>query len=326
MGTPEPLVSILTPVYNGEKYLQGCIESVLAQTYSNWDYTIVNNCSTDNTLTIAQHYAIKDERVRVVSNRSFVGAIENHNIAFRLISQNSKYCKLVSADDWIYPECISKMVNLAEEHPSVAIVGAYAVSSRGVSWPGLPVDKSVFPGREVCRQRLLGGPQAMGVPTALLYRSDIVRCEENFYPGSEASADLAACYRSLQNRDFGFVHQILSFERIHDGALTTEKHRFHGFALDHVAFLSRYGRLYLSAEEYRKRYEEALKTYYQRLVAAAIRGNKGEYWQYHKSRLEGIGLKLDKVRLTRGIITKICDSVFNPKTTIEKILRRLSAN
>jgi glycosyltransferase involved in cell wall biosynthesis len=54
MSLNGPLVSILTPVYNGEKYLAECIRSVLAQTYQNWEYTIVNNCSTDKTLEIAK--------------------------------------------------------------------------------------------------------------------------------------------------------------------------------------------------------------------------------------------------------------------------------
>ena len=47
-------VSVVTPVYNGAEFLAECIESVLAQTYTNWNYTIVNNCSTDETLAIAQ--------------------------------------------------------------------------------------------------------------------------------------------------------------------------------------------------------------------------------------------------------------------------------
>ena len=50
----EPLVSVVTPVYNGEKYLEECIESVLNQTYKNWEYIILNNCSTDRTLEIAE--------------------------------------------------------------------------------------------------------------------------------------------------------------------------------------------------------------------------------------------------------------------------------
>ena len=123
----QPLVSVLTPVYNGEKYLAECIESVLAQTYQNWEYCIVNNCSTDRTLEIAQSYADKDKRIRIHNNVEFVGCDPNGNIAFRQISPESKYCKVVHADDWIFPECIMKMVELAEANPRVAIVGAYGL-------------------------------------------------------------------------------------------------------------------------------------------------------------------------------------------------------
>src|SRR5690242_20501129 len=60
MSLPDkPFVSVLTPVYNGEAYLAECIESVLAQTYPNFEYIIVNNCSKDRTLEIAQSYAKK---------------------------------------------------------------------------------------------------------------------------------------------------------------------------------------------------------------------------------------------------------------------------
>lgn len=52
----QPQVSVITPVYNGEAYITQCIESILAQTYSNWEYIIVNNQSTDGTLTIAEKY------------------------------------------------------------------------------------------------------------------------------------------------------------------------------------------------------------------------------------------------------------------------------
>src|SRR5712692_9727325 len=87
----QPLVSVVTPVYNGEKYLAECIESILAQTYQNWEYIIVNNCSTDRSLEIAQGYAKKDARIRIYNNQEFVGMIQNHNIALGQISSESKY-------------------------------------------------------------------------------------------------------------------------------------------------------------------------------------------------------------------------------------------
>src|SRR5262245_9335007 len=110
----QPPVSVLTPVYNGENYLAECIESVLAQSYQNWEYIIVNNCSTDRSLEIAQSYAQKDARICIRNNRTLVGVSENHNIAVGQISPASKYCKVVHADDWLFPECIMEMVKVAE--------------------------------------------------------------------------------------------------------------------------------------------------------------------------------------------------------------------
>src|SRR5260370_37263796 len=102
----QPLVSVITPVYNGEEFLAECIESVLAQTYQNWDYTIVNNRSTDRTLQIAKSYAAKDSRIRVHNNRDFLTIIQNHNHAIRQISPDSKYCKVVLADHCLFPACL----------------------------------------------------------------------------------------------------------------------------------------------------------------------------------------------------------------------------
>src|ERR1700755_2465173 len=101
-----PLVSVVTPVYNNAHYLPDCIESILAQTYQNWDYTIVNNCSTDGSMDIARRYAARDGRIRIHDNRQFLRAIPNHNVALHQISPASKYCKMVFADDWVFPECI----------------------------------------------------------------------------------------------------------------------------------------------------------------------------------------------------------------------------
>ena len=137
-------MSVVTPVFNGAKYLRACIESVLAQTYDSWDYTIVDNCSTDGSLAIAHEYADGTPRStsRATSNSS--GLIENHNRAFRSISPDAKYCKLLSADDWMYPECISKLVDLAERHPSVGIVGSYAANATGVRRGDLPLCEEVL--------------------------------------------------------------------------------------------------------------------------------------------------------------------------------------
>src|SRR6266850_7795894 len=170
----QPLVSIVTPVYNGAEYLAECVESILAQTYQNWDYTIVNNCSTDGSLAIAQRYAARDPRIRIVSNDRLIPIIGNHNHTIRQISPDSKYCKFVFADDWLYSSCIEEMVGVAEKNPSVGLVGAYTMDGQSVLWDGPSYSAHQVSGWEVCRSRLLGGPYVFGTMTSLLVRSDLV--------------------------------------------------------------------------------------------------------------------------------------------------------
>jgi glycosyltransferase involved in cell wall biosynthesis len=318
-----PLVTVLTPVYNGEKYLSECIESVLNQDYENWQHIIVNNCSSDSTLDIASRYAEIDSRIHVISNLKHVDIIENHNIAFSLVPKGSKYCKVVSADDWIYPECIKRMVQLAEENPSIAVVGCYAISSEEVHYAGLPPERSVFSGREICRLHLLGGPWVIGAPTSILYRSEIVRSEEPFFAGHRSSADTSACYRILQQHDFGFVHQVLSFIRIHDGSMSARQSGLRALAFDKMAAVAEYGPIFLSSGEFNRRFDELLNNYYYDVLASAFIKRLGKaFWSYHIERLEEIRVKFSRSRLLRAVIKRILDLLSNPKQTIEKILKR----
>ena len=184
----QPLVSVLTPVYNGADFLAQCIESVLAQTYQNYEYIIVNNCSNDRTLEIALAYAEKDQRIRVHNNQDFVGVIENHNIAFGLISPAAKYCKVVSADDYIFPDYLSRTIEVAEANPPVGIIGSYQLSGDYIRWQGFDYPGAVFPGRELCRRIFLGGDPTFGfgTPTSLTYRADLVQKEQGILSKSVA--------------------------------------------------------------------------------------------------------------------------------------------
>lgn len=318
-----PLVSVITPVYNGELYLRECIESVLGQTYQNWEYFIVNNCSTDKTLEIAQYYASQDKRIKVMSNDHFVGVVENHNIAFSCISRQSTYCKVVSADDWIYPECITRMVELGERDPGIGLIGSYAVNAHRVRWFGLPCDTAVFCGREICRLYLLGEIGFFGVPTTVLYRSAIVRSGSPFFPGSRPNADVAACLNILQTTDFGFVHQVLSFERIHNFSINASLNKYNSFRVDPLEFLIKYGHVFLTRDEFANRLEQLLDSYYVYLAGRLMYSNKDDFWQYHKGRLEEIGLGFDYRRLVKATLCKVANLVFNPKMTLEKIIKRL---
>lgn len=320
----QPRVSVITPVYNGEPYLAECIESVLFQTYKNWEYIIVNNCSTDKTLEIAQDYARKEPRIKVHTNRSFVGATENHNIAFHLISADSKYCKVVSADDWIYPDCITRLVEVAEKHPSIGIVGSYSISIEGVRWLGLPPGTSFIKGREACRLNLLGA-NVFGSPTSVLYRSELVRDEKPFFPWPSPCDDIHACYRALEHSDFGFVHQILSFDRVHEKAISGSLRKLNAFFVDRLEFLVYYGPTFLAPEEAEKRFSELMNIYYDYLAVGAVNFWGNNFWNYHKSRMKDMGIKFDYIKLSKATFGKLFDLLFNPKLTLEKAARRLKS-
>ncbi len=296
----DPLVSVVTPVYNGGKYLAECIESVLAQTYKNWEYVIVNNCSTDRSSEIAHDYAQNDARVRVQNNSQFLGAVQNHNHALRQIRPDSKYCKVVHADDWLFPECLARMVEVAEANPSVGIVGAYRLDGVWVTCDGLPYPSTVVQGHQICRASLLGGPYVFGSPTSLLIRCDLIRSRREYYNESQIHADMEACYEVLRNCDFGFVHQVLTYTRRHAEAASSFAQGLNTYVLANLTVLKKYGPAYLTSEEYEKRLKQMTEDYYRFLARSVFQVRGKGFWDFHKRGLKDLGDSLSFIKLMRA--------------------------
>lgn len=299
----EPLVSIVTPFYNTAQYLEECIQSILAQKYQNWEYILVDNCSTDGSEKIAGKYAIEDSRIRVIKEVEFKGQIENYNRALRYISPQSKYCKVVEADNWILPECITQMVEVAEHNPSVGIVEAYQLQGCKVRLDGLPYPSTFMTGKEACEHQLLNYPNGciFGPATSHLIRTDQVRMRIPFYDERSFCEDMESHYQILRNTDLGFVHQVLTYERVdnHNDSITGSIIDFEPWILHAFIMLIKYGPIFLNEKKYKKRLREISNQYYRYLGAAAMtkKRKNANFWAYHRTGLAGCGQKINTLQL-----------------------------
>lgn len=115
-----PAVSIVLPSYSGSKYIRESINSILSQTFIDWELIIVNDCSTDNTLDIARKYAAKDDRITVINNEVNQKLPASLNIGFR--QAKGKYLTWTSDDNIYKPEALKEMYEFLECNPNYKMV------------------------------------------------------------------------------------------------------------------------------------------------------------------------------------------------------------
>jgi glycosyltransferase involved in cell wall biosynthesis len=224
-GTSQPLVSVVIPVYNGGTYFDKCLESVLNQTYQNWECIINNNCSEDDTLTVANKYAAKDKRFKVFSNKTFLRMTPNWNVACSKANPSAKYLRVFGADDWLFPESIEKMVEVMEKNPSVGICSSYRIDDKTVDMDGLDIwDGNVFNGKDILYRQLTRTLDISGSNSTVMFavehlkkipRYPVVFDETTYHEDTELE------YELMNISDVGFVFQVLSYTRRHEKAYTT---------------------------------------------------------------------------------------------------------
>ena len=115
-----PKVSIVLPSYNGERYIRESIESVIKQTFTDWELIIVDDCSTDSTLHIAEEYAGWEERIRVIHNEENQKLPEALNIGFRHAA--GEYLTWTSDDNMYLSHALEEMSRYLDEHEEVPMV------------------------------------------------------------------------------------------------------------------------------------------------------------------------------------------------------------
>ncbi len=324
MTSQQPLVGIVTPVYNNALHLPEAIESVLNQEYQNWEYIIVNNCSTDGSGEIARKYAARDPRIRVIDNVKFLGAIANHNHALREVSPEAKYIKMVFADDLIFPECLQRMVDAAEAHPSVGLIGGLALQGSKVMWgDGLRYPADFVNGRVAGRMLLRWELFGFGPPNAVLYRADLVRKKDPFFNEDNIHADTEAALELLKESDYSFLHQVLSLTRERDGSLTAKSIDIQTYLPGMLQLYDEHADTFLPVAEIELLRSRHLHHYYRFLGWSLLTARNAEFWEYHKRKLRESKQGFRRHRVVLGAIAAILDGVLNPKRSLDRLRQRV---
>ena len=116
-----PLVSVLIPCYNAEKYLESAIRSILSQSYTNLEVIVINDCSTDSSLDLLMRLASEDARIKIVNNEENLKIVRTLNKGVKLC--NGEFIARMDADDLALPLRIEKQVDFLLKNPSIDILG-----------------------------------------------------------------------------------------------------------------------------------------------------------------------------------------------------------
>jgi glycosyltransferase involved in cell wall biosynthesis len=215
-------VSLGMPVYNGQRYIEEALDSLLSQSFEDFELIVLDNASTDRTEDICRAYAGKDERIRYLRNRQNYGVIYNFNTVFRLTTGD--YFKWAAADDICGPDYLLRAVEMLDRDPSVVLVWAKTSGIDGNGDPaGVPFEvsdlnapRSVYSPDPVVRfRRLLSNVWWVDGPFYGLMRSEVLS-RTPLHPNHISGDQILIAELSLHGR-FYEIPENLFFTRVHSG-------------------------------------------------------------------------------------------------------------
>ena len=205
------LVSIVLPVYNGEKYLSQAIESVLNQSYKNIELIIVNDCSTDSTEEIAIKYKNIDDRIIYIKNKKNLKLPKSLNIGFEVA--NGTYFSWTSDDNIYHFNAIKKMVQFLDNNADVGLVccDMYMINENGDYLSTFKVG----PANKLIIRNNIGA--------CFLYRSTIAKQIGGYRTDLFLVEDYDYWLRLYFHSSISYIHDVLYDYRFHSDSLTESK-------------------------------------------------------------------------------------------------------
>lgn len=219
-----PVVSFALPVYNGERYLAEAIDSILAQTFTDFELIICDNASTDRTERISREYAARDPRIRYNRNSTNIGVSRNFNLGLSLA--RGVYIKWAAYDDLMTPDYLGKCVALLEADPTLAVAQSHSAridadgGPMGLYEQELKLDSPRAPERFESMLWAVAFPPIWGV-----MRASLVRRTGLF--GAYVGSDRNFLAELLLLGGLAYVHECLFYIRIHPGAYLMQGEQSH---------------------------------------------------------------------------------------------------
>ncbi|MEE1154236.1 MAG: glycosyltransferase family 2 protein [Acutalibacteraceae bacterium] len=204
------LISVVLPVYNGEKYLRESIDSVIAQTYQNWELLIVDDCSTDSTALIAKEYAEKDSRIHYYLNEKNLRLPRNLNRGFSLAKGD--YLTWTSDDNKYRPTALEKMLKAIKESDNAQFAFA---SCRIIDGDGKPYEYIMV--SEKGKDCIVGSDC---VGACFMYTREVYETVGDYDYELELVEDFDYWQRVFMKFPTVAIEEILYDYRLHDGNLT----------------------------------------------------------------------------------------------------------
>ncbi len=207
-----PEVSIIMPVYNGSKYVAKAIESILGQTFTNFEFLIIDNASEDNTLEIISSF--KDPRIKLIKNPRNLHLIKSLNIGLEI--SRGKYVARMDHDDISLPRRLEVEHNFLEQHPTVAIVGTWSIIIDGNDTP-IKIHKNPT-GSNVIKYELLFGNTT--THPSIMMRKDIIIEAKGYDEKWLNTEDYNLYSRVIQSHEIANIPEPLLYYRTHGSSLT----------------------------------------------------------------------------------------------------------
>jgi glycosyltransferase involved in cell wall biosynthesis len=212
----DPKASVVMSVYNGERYLREAVESILNQTFTDFEFIIIDDGSTDNTTEILEEYATQDKRIRLIRNTRNLGLTRSLNKGLRIAC--GEYLARQDADDISLQERLALQVRFLDEHPDVGVVGTWVMHiNEGGRQTGVlrtPTSPALV------RWFLLFGPCLMH-PSVTMRRSLLER-DAAYRPEIPYAQDYDLWVRLSTKTQLANLPEVLQLMRVHRHAISAQ--------------------------------------------------------------------------------------------------------